>query len=81
MYKQAHFDVDESRRDFVMKLAGRIHKNFRSTLTREELRDPSGNIQMNAPTIYSGFISNEVWREFVRSRLEDPKFLVSTIIF
>lgn len=81
MYKQTHFDLDESRKDFVLKLAGRIHKNFRSHLTRNELRDRSGNIQINAPPLYSGFISNEVWREFVRSRLEDPKFLVSSIIF
>ena len=79
--KQKYFDVDDSRKAWLMKEAGKLAKNFGATLTKNWVRDHNGNINWNPPPIYSGFISKEDWHTFVRMRTEDPKFLVSAKIY
>lgn len=81
MCKQKFFDVDETRKIWLMKEAGKLHRNFRTSLTNKYLRDHSGNIRWEPPPLYSGFITKEDWGIFVRKRTEDPEFLVSTIIY
>lgn len=80
MYKQKHFDVDDTRKDWVLKEAGRLHRSYRSEVTRKFLKNPDGTIRQEPPPLYAGIITKEDWSLFVQIRTTDPTFLVSILI-
>ncbi|XP_073220942.1 uncharacterized protein [Cicer arietinum] len=65
---QIAFDVDELRKAYVLRVAGKIHRGFRSHLSNCYLKDREGNMNAEAPKIYKHYISNEEWSAFVTKR-------------
>lgn len=64
---QSYFlNVDESRKKYVLQLAGKLHRCFRSYLTTKHLRDDDGNfIDVDRPALHESVISPEEWETFV----------------
>jgi len=73
-------NVDESRKTYVLQLAGKLHRCFRSYLTTKYLRDDDGNfIEADRPTLYESLISPKEWETFVAKR-NTPEFKVRIIL-
>ncbi len=77
---QSYFlNVDESRKNYVLQLAGKLHRCFRSYLTTKYLKDDDGNfIDADRPALYESLISPEEWETFVAKR-NTPEFQVRII--
>ncbi|XP_073222898.1 uncharacterized protein [Cicer arietinum] len=73
---QTTFVLDEGRKSYVLRVAGKIHRGFRSHLSNFYLKDREGNTSAEPPKIYQHYISNDEWRAFVSKR-SDPAFVVS----
>ncbi|GER34281.1 lipid-transfer protein [Striga asiatica] len=64
------FEIGEKHRRFVMKEAGKLHRRFRSELTRDFLKDAEGNINKHPPSCYARMITKEQWKTFVEKRVD-----------
>ncbi|CAA0823080.1 Unknown protein, partial [Striga hermonthica] len=62
------FKIGEEHRRFVMKEAGKLHRRFRSELTRDFVKDAEGNINEHPPSCYARMITKEEWKTFVEKR-------------
>ena len=71
MLLQTVFHIDETHKDYVMKRASKIHRNFRSTLTKCYMIDEDGDIIETPPDPQLGTISQADWNEFVQTRLSE----------
>lgn len=68
---QTVFHIDETHKDYVMKKASKIHRNFRSDLSTLYMRDENGEVVPTPPSTYEGVITQADWDEFVQSRLSE----------
>nr|XP_027186050.1 uncharacterized protein LOC113784071 [Cicer arietinum] len=71
---QTSFVLDEVRKNYILRVVGKIHRGFRSHLSNFYLKDSEGNMNAKAPRIYKHYISNEEWSAFV-SKCSDPAFV------
>nr|XP_027186192.1 uncharacterized protein LOC113784245 [Cicer arietinum] len=56
---QTAFAVDEVRKTYMLRVARKIHRGFRSHLSKCYIKDREGNMNDEAPKIYKHYISNE----------------------
>ncbi|XP_073225718.1 uncharacterized protein [Cicer arietinum] len=71
---QTTFVLDEERKSYVLRVAGKIHRGFRSHLSNFYLKDREGNTNAEPPKIYQHYISKDEWSAFVSKR-SDPAFV------
>ncbi|KAK7293030.1 hypothetical protein RJT34_15891 [Clitoria ternatea] len=57
------FDIDDSRKKFVLSAAGQSARSFRAKLTKRAI-DEDGNFVTEVPAKYARIISEDVWKEF-----------------
>ncbi|XP_073223524.1 uncharacterized protein [Cicer arietinum] len=62
---QTTFVLDEGRKSYVLRVAGKIHRGFRSHLSNFYLKDREGNTNAEPPKIYQHYISKDEWSAFV----------------
>ncbi|KAI5443067.1 hypothetical protein KIW84_011918 [Lathyrus oleraceus] len=68
------FNIEEERRGFCMKLAGKLLRGFRTFLSSKFLKDADGNfVDAELPKKYESLISAEEWEAF-KSKRQDPVF-------
>ncbi|KAI5408272.1 hypothetical protein KIW84_054191 [Lathyrus oleraceus] len=68
------FNIEEERRGFCMKLAGKLLRGFRTFLSSKFLKDADGNfVDAELPRKYESLISAEEWEAF-KSKRQDPTF-------
>nr|XP_027192211.1 uncharacterized protein LOC113787582 [Cicer arietinum] len=65
---QTTFVLDEGRKSYVLRVARKIHRGFRSHLSNFYLKDREENTNAEAPKIYKHYISNDEWSAFVSKR-------------
>jgi len=66
---QSCFVIDDIHKKFVLMEAGKLHRNFRTDLTRYHLRcKKTGNIIQHPPKDYKDWISIDDWKEFITQR-------------
>ncbi|KAI5419297.1 hypothetical protein KIW84_043460 [Lathyrus oleraceus] len=66
------FNIEEERRGFCMKLAGKLLRGFRTFLSSKFLKDADGNfVDAELPKKYESLISAEEWEAF-KSKRQDP---------
>ncbi|XP_073222754.1 uncharacterized protein [Cicer arietinum] len=63
-----------SEKNYVLRVAGKLHRRFISYLTKFYLRDVDGNLNVEALKIYKDYISPKEWGAFVAKRA-DPAFV------
>ncbi|QCE00789.1 hypothetical protein DEO72_LG7g2080 [Vigna unguiculata] len=75
--KNITFNVDTSRKNYILKEAGKLLRNFRTNLANTYLKDENGNYIENPPTQplenYASMISEDIWREFVAKHMDTRK--------
>ncbi|KAI5433900.1 hypothetical protein KIW84_020943 [Lathyrus oleraceus] len=68
------FNIEEERRGFCMKLAGKLLRGFQTFLSSKFLKDADGNfVDAELPKKYESLISAEEWEAF-KSKRQDPVF-------
>ncbi|KAI5412966.1 hypothetical protein KIW84_057545 [Lathyrus oleraceus] len=68
------FNIEEERRGFCMKLAGKLLRGFQTFLSSKFLKDTDGNfVDAELPKKYESLISAEEWEAF-KSKRQDPVF-------
>ncbi|KAI5389686.1 hypothetical protein KIW84_075110 [Lathyrus oleraceus] len=68
------FNIEEERRGFCMKLAGKLLRGFHTFLSSKFLKDADGNfVDAELPKKYESLISAEEWEAF-KSKRQDPVF-------
>ncbi|KAK7256311.1 hypothetical protein RIF29_29752 [Crotalaria pallida] len=72
--KKSAFDVDETRKEYILKSAGKSHRQFRTTMGKY-VRDADGNINLKPPKKYENIIREADGLVFVKKRTEDKSFL------
>ena len=77
---QSAFDVDTSRKKFVLRESGRLLQTFRTQLSTKWLRDPDGNVNEHPPKKYAVIITDEDWRAFIDKHVEE-NFQVTCSLF
>ena len=78
---QETFNIDASRKRFVLLIASKAIRNFRNTLTTEYMRDGSGNIIEQPPSKFAHLIKQEDWDAFIGRRQHESfqVFLLYTV--
>jgi len=73
-FLQLTFNVDTYRKNYVLKEASKLLRNFRTNLANTYLKDENGYYIENPPTQppenYASMISEDIWREFVAKRMD-----------
>src|SRR5262249_2508670 len=77
---QSAFDVDTSRKKFVLRESGRLLRTFKTQLSTKWLRDLEGNVNEHPPKKYAVIITDEDWRAFIDKHVEE-QFLVIWSLF
>ncbi|WVZ04949.1 hypothetical protein V8G54_018295, partial [Vigna mungo] len=71
---QLTFNVDICRKTFVLRKAGLLLRNFRTSLAHKYLKDDNGDYLENPPnqppTQYASIISDDIWRQFIAKRMD-----------
>ncbi|KAI5398960.1 hypothetical protein KIW84_064363 [Lathyrus oleraceus] len=68
------FNIEEERRGFCMKLAGKLLRGFQTFLSSKFLKDADGNfVDAELPKKYESLILAEEWEAF-KSKRQDPVF-------
>lgn len=75
--QKSFLNVDDSRKKYVLKVAGKLHRCFRSFLTKNHLKHVDGTFK-DCPQLYEGLISPEEWTAFTAKR-KTEKFQVRLI--
>ncbi|XP_020232980.1 uncharacterized protein LOC109813230 [Cajanus cajan] len=72
---QLTFNVDVSHKKHVLKVAGKLLRNFRTYLANCYLKDENGNYldspPIQPPEQYASMITEDVWRKFVAKRMDE----------
>ena len=68
--------MDESRRAWVLREAGKLHRSFRTEL-RKDIMDKEGNI-LGPPDLYSGIsVVKNFWTAFVEQSLKEDFVVIN----
>ena len=78
---QRTFIIDDSRKDFVYREAGRLLRSFRSSLSTKYLHNEDGTIREHPPPLYAGIIKDEHWKVFVDVHIQESFQVNYEIIF
>jgi len=70
-------NVEDSCKQYLVQLAGKLHRCFRSYLIKKYLKNFDGNFK-DCPAPYESLVSREEWETFVAKR-KSGKFQVRTI--
>ncbi|XP_073221750.1 uncharacterized protein [Cicer arietinum] len=66
---QTTFVLDEGRKSYVLRVAGKIHRGFRSHLSNFYLKDREGNTSVEPPKIYQRMNGEHLFSNVLTPRL------------
>ena len=73
VFLQRTFEIPDERKSYILSLAGKRYRGWKSFLTNTYLKDKDGKFLEEAPgrpTKYATFIDEADWAEFVKQRDE-----------